>query len=108
MSLIQIPVGLSIPHQTQTTTLDGRPFRLTLDWIQRIGRWAFSLETASGVAIVRCKGLAVKADSLRQVRYRPECPQGYLTLVDLRGEDAEAGLDTLGVRHQIWYFGLDE
>lgn len=103
-TLITIPVAPSIAHQIQTVTLDGRRFQLRLDWIQRIRRWAMTLSTDSGTPIVSCKLLAVRADLLRQHRYREDTPQGVLAVVDTEtGADAESGFATLGGRHRLIY-----
>lgn len=104
-TLITIPVARREPHQEQTTTLDGRPFVIRLDWIQRIQRWTISLFSPNGDAIVQCKGLVLGADILRQVRYNPAAPQGGLVVVDMQGADVEPDLDSLGGRHRILYFG---
>lgn len=98
-----IPVSPGVPDQVQTTTLEGRPFVFRFQWIQRIDRWIFDLETGSGTAIVRCKGLALGGDLLRQVQYRPEAPQGLLTVVDLEGKNEEPTLSSLGARHRVAY-----
>lgn len=100
-----IPVAARTAHQTQTTTLDGRRFRISLDWNQRIQRWFVSLATDEGVWIFRSKGLVLGSDILRQTRYLPEAPQGALVLLDLQDQDVEASLDSLGARHRIFYFG---
>jgi hypothetical protein len=103
----RIPLRPNIAAQSVTLTLDGRRYRLDLDWIGRIRRWSFSLYTADGTPIVQGKGLVVGADLLRRTRYNPACPQGALHLVDLRG-DTDAALDTLGVRHALYFTPLSE
>ena len=103
-SLIKIPLAPSVAHQVQTVTLDGRRFELRIDWIQRVRRWALSLSTDAGESIMRCKFLALRSDLLRQVRARPEAPQGVLTLLDLEAQDAEAGFASLGIRHVLTYY----
>lgn len=103
-ALIKIPLAPSVAHQTQTITLDGRRFQLRADWIQRVRRWAISLSTDAGTSILRCKFLALRSDLLRQVRARPESPQGVLTLLDLEARDEEAGYASLGGRHVLVYY----
>ena len=93
--------------QSITLTLDGRRYRLDLDWIGRIRRWSFSLYTAAGAPIVRSKGLVVGADLLGRTRHDPRCPQGALHVVDLQG-DSDASLDSLGVRHVLYFTPLSE
>jgi hypothetical protein len=109
MALLTIPVGHRIAAQTQITTLDGRRYRLSLDWLQRIARWTFSLETEAGDAICSTKGLATRGDLLRLFRWNPACPPGVLTVIDtLAGGDSEPELDTLGRRHALIYFEAGE
>ncbi len=91
------------PHQEQTTTLDGKRFRLRVDWNGRLERWYFDLFRDDGTAIVQGKALVTSADLLRQYRADPTAPQGALTLVDQEGRDEEAGLLSLGTRHVLWY-----
>ena len=105
--LLTIPIALGVPDQAQTTTLDGRPFRFRFRWIGRIERWMLDLETDAGAPILRCKGLVLGSDILRQTRHNPEAPQGVLAVVDTLGAGVEAGLYTLGARHLVIYFGAD-
>ena len=104
MALYVIPVARRAPHQTQTTTLDGRAFVIRLDWNARIQRWFLSIETSGGTSIMRSRAVVLGADLLRQVRHDPAAPQGALMLIDSQGDDVEAGLDTLGARHRLIYF----
>lgn len=104
MALLTIPVADRTARQSQVTTLDGKRYRITLDWLQRVGRWVISVETLTGSVILRTKGLALGTDLFKQVRQLPECPPGTLTLVDTQGQDVEASLDTLGGRHLLLYF----
>ncbi len=104
MDVLIIPVRPKVPHFEQTTTLDGRPFRLRFDWIQRIERWTISIYTGGGEALTLCKGLVLNGDALRQIRYDPRAPQGVLTVVDLEAQDVEPTLTSLGVRHRVLYF----
>lgn len=99
-----IPIAQGVPYQTQTTTLDGRRYRLSFAWNQRIERWFISVETDSGVPIVSNKVLALRSDILRQVRSNPLAPQGGLVAVDLRGTGVEPTLTDLGDRVKIFYF----
>lgn len=106
-SLVTIPVAPGVPAQDVTVTLDGRRFVLRLDWNARIGRWMLDLSTENGAAILRAKGLALRADLLRQVRYRTDAPPGVLMAIDTQAQDAEVSLGTLGLRtrHRLVYFG---
>lgn len=102
MELYTIPVISGNPDQASTVTLDGRAYRLRLRWIQRIQRWTFDLSTSAEVPILACKGLATRADLLRQVRFSVDCPAGELFLWDFQG-DSEATLTSLGGRHRLLY-----
>lgn len=105
-TLYTIPVPRDrVAHFVQTTTFDGRPFRLRFSWNGRIGRWFVSIATGAGVDLVQSKALVLGADVLRQVRWNPDAPQGSLTVVDLEGAGVEASLDSLGTRHRVVYFG---
>ncbi len=104
--MITIPVAWRTAAQSQVTTLGGRRYRLSLDWIGRIERWSFSLETEGGTVLCSTKGLALRADPLRILRYLPECPTGVLTVIDTEG-DEEPTLESLGRRHVLVYFEDD-
>lgn len=101
--MITIPVAWRNPSQEQITTLDGRRYVLRLEWLGRIERWAFDLETEAGEVIARTKGLALRADLLRIMRYKEACPPGVLTVMDTEG-DSEPSLESLGRRHVLVYF----
>jgi hypothetical protein len=103
VTIYRIPLASREPHQVQTTTLDGRAFRLSVDWNGRIERWFFSLHDAAGTALVTSKALVGGADLLRQLRWNPEAPQGGLILIDTLDEGTDADLDSLGVRHVLMY-----
>ena len=105
---LQIPLRANIPAQSVSVTLDGRRYRLQLDWIGRIRRWSFSLATESGTSIVRSKGLVLGADLLKRSRHNALCPQGALILTDLQQLEAEATIDSLGVRHVLYYIPRSE
>lgn len=108
MNVIEIPFAPGVPRQRQTTTLDGRRYEFTFDWNARIERWFFDLSTEGGIYLYRAKGLAVRADTLRQIRHLPEAPPGTLTLVDLTGADQEPGLYDIGKTHLILYVDTTE
>ncbi len=107
MEALVIPIARRVAHQTQITTLDGVPYRLTFGWNGRIARWFLDLETATGTAILSSQCVVLGADLLRRVRADPSAPQGALALVDLEGRGAEAGLDSLGERHRLVYFAAE-
>jgi hypothetical protein len=102
-TIVTIPVAAGVPHQSFTLALDGRRFEVRLNWIQRVRRWALDLATDSGESLMRCKFLATRADTLRQIRSNPDAPQGCLSVVDTENQDTEASLATLGRRHALIY-----
>jgi len=62
-----------------------------------------SLFTGSGAPILRTKALVLGSDLLRRTQYNPDCPQGALRLRDLQGAEGEATLDSLGIRHALYF-----
>ena len=103
MALLIIPLAVQVPRQTQTTTLDGRPYVIETDYNGRLDRWFFSLSTTAGEYLIRSKALVTGSDLLRQVRHNPHAPQGALAVADLVGS-ADPSFDTLGARHVLLYF----
>jgi len=93
-----------VPSQILTVTLDGRPYVFRFFWNQRAMRWFYDLSLPSGLSIQRCKGLCLGADPLRQVRARPESPQGVLTVIDTLGQNREPSLTSINGRHRVVYF----
>lgn len=105
---LRIPLRPSLPTQTVALALDGRRYRLRLDWIGRLQLWSFSLSTVDGALLLGVKGLVLGADLLARHRHNPAIPQGVLYFEDLQGLDAEATLDSLGVRHVLRFVLLSE
>lgn len=103
-----LPIASGVAHQEQTLTLDGRRYRLRLDWSGRLDRWAFDLLDSAEVPIVLSGGLVLGTDMLRQVRSSPRTPPGALVLLDTEGQDAEATLFSLGGRHALVYIEGDD
>lgn len=104
MALVLIPVAPQVPHQTQITALDGRPFRLAFGYNGRLDRWFLDLETQAGEALVRSKALVCGADLMRQIRYRPEAPQGSLFVLDTQRTGRDPAFADLGTTHVLAYF----
>lgn len=96
MKLYTLPVRPSIPAQSFGVVLDGRRYRVSLDWIGRIGRWSIDLVREGGEPVFRGRILATGADLLRQFQAQTDVPVGVLVLVDRSGTSREATLDTLG------------
>jgi len=82
-------------------TLDGRRYRIRVEWLGRLARWTLSISTADGTLLLGTKGLVLGSDLLRRSRHDPRVPQGILYLEDLQGADEEATLGSLGVRHVL-------
>lgn len=104
----RIPIRPRRAAQSINVTLDGRRFRIDLDWNGRIQRWTLSLFQANGDPILQSKAVVLGADLLGRTRHKLECPQGALILVDLQDGDVEADLDSLGVRHVLRFWPLAE
>lgn len=96
MKLYTLPVRPSIPAQSFGVVLDGRRYRVSLDWIGRIGRWSIDLVREGGEPVFLGRILATGADLLRQFQAQTDVPVGVLVLVDRSGASREATLDTLG------------
>ena len=107
-TVYKIPLRPGRAAQSVFVTLDGRRFRIDLDWLGRIRRWSFSLYTGAGVPLLRCKGLVLGADLLKRIQHNPEAPRGAFFLVDRQEANAEATLDSLGIRHDLIYYPRGE
>lgn len=107
-SIFTVPVVASEPHQSLFVNLDGRRFRLDLNWNGRVERWSISVYAADDTPVVLNKGLRLGGDVLRSTRYKPSCPQGVLSVVDPTGLAEAPTLDSLGSRHYIIFVPLDD
>lgn len=107
-TVTRIPLRPNRPTQEVVTTLDGRRYRLRLDWLGRIQRWAISVYSSDGALLVGCRGLVLGSDVLRRSRHDVRVPQGHLYLEDLQGAGEEATLESLGVRHVLRFILLSE
>lgn len=107
---LSLPVRPGVAAQRFRVVLDGRRYRVDLDWLARIGRWTISLYTDADVAIWETRILATRSDLLRQHRYRTDAPPGTLTCMDRAGLDREPDLTSLGADdgHSIVYVTADE
>jgi len=55
------------PLRSQSTALDGTPFRIRFDWNSRTDRWSWSLYTADGTALIEGAVLVAWIDLFRTV-----------------------------------------
>jgi hypothetical protein len=93
---------------TQTTALDGRNYRLTFDWHQRLGRWVLHLRDAGGVAIRTGMVLNLDVPLLRGVVGAAR-PPGELYVHDATAaRDLDPGFSDLGGRFLLLYLDAAE
>lgn len=102
---LRVPLRPAVPSQRVFVTLEGRRFRLDLEWLGRIQRWSISVYTGAGAGdpIVQGKGLVINANVLGQCRYRVDAPAGALILSDTQNQNEEATLASLGRRHALYF-----
>lgn len=92
----------------QRTSLAGRDYVLSFDWIERAGHWIVSIADQDSVDIVTGIVLVVGAALLRGVT-DTRCPPGDLLVVDTTGRnDIDPGYTDLGARFQLVYFDPGE
>lgn len=108
MTVLIIPLRPLLPRQTIHTSLDGKRYTLELDWNARLGLWSLGLFSENGDALFTGEGLAVEYDVLRGKRHDPRIPQGFFALHDVTGAYTEATLDSLGVRHKLYFWPTSE
>jgi hypothetical protein len=96
MTVLALPVRSGLAAQRFSVILDGRRYRIDLDWLGRIRRWSISLALDGGSVVWGSRILATTADLLRQHRHRDDVPPGILACIDLAGLDREPDLETLG------------
>jgi len=92
-----IPTRVNQAHYTQTTTLDGRAFRLEFDWIQRAHQWTLSIYTHSGIPLLRGAALLVGNDVLAPHRWDARLPAGSLGVFDAQSSGRDPGLLDFGI-----------
>lgn len=102
---LSLPVRPGIAAQRFSVILDGRRYRIDLDWIGRIGRWSISFSLDGGSQVWGARILATRADLLREHRHRLDVPPGVLVCLDLAGLDREPSIETLGANdgHALIY-----
>jgi hypothetical protein len=65
---LSIPLPTSDqPFTTQSTSLEGRSYKVTLNWNSRTDRWSMSMATEDGDSIITGAALAIGIDLLRTV-----------------------------------------
>lgn len=92
---ISIPLP-SVPDSTQTTSLDGRDYRLRFLWNQREDTWFFSIADGSGSPIASGIKVVVGADLLGLVT-DTRAPAGAIIAIDGRAVPSTALIKTLAV-----------
>lgn len=100
--ILLIP-GPSKAHQRQVTTLDGTPYVIHFDWIQRWGRWVFGLYTTGGDALLTGQPVVVGADLLGPFRADDRMPQGVLVVLDQTGAQRDPGWADFSRAHVLLF-----
>tara|TARA_R110000868_G_scaffold69705_2_gene204889 strand:- start:539 stop:868 length:330 start_codon:yes stop_codon:yes gene_type:complete len=94
--VLTLPVRLGVAAQRFSVVLDGRRYRIDLDWIGRTNRWSISFALDGGTVVWGSRTLATRSDLLKQHRHREDIPPGVLACIDLAGLDREPTIETLG------------
>ena len=108
---LTLPARPLVAAQRFDVVLDGRRYRVDLDWIGRLGRWIVSLSALpSERPIFTSKIAATRADLLRPFRWNVDAPPGTLAMIDRAGLDREAALESLGAAdgHALIYLTAPE
>lgn len=116
--MVIVPASTELLDYEQTTTLDGRDYRVQVTYNQRADRWYLSLSDQDGAPIAMGLKIVAEVSLLRRISDARR-PPGYLMCRDLQanepdfvgGEKSSArdpGRVDLGLRHQIVYFTLAE
>lgn len=93
---ILIPTAKNVAHYAQTTTLDGRTYRLEFDWIQRWQRWTLSLYTSGGEPLLLGAPLLSGNDLLAPHRWDDRLPPGSLGVFNSQDQGGDPGLTDFG------------
>jgi hypothetical protein len=90
--IVSVPLPTH-PFTTQSTSLEGRSYKLTFDWNSRSDRWSLDIATEDGDAVLNGAVLAIGIDLLRTVPSTfDHVPPGWLYVV---GTD-DPTLETIG------------
>jgi hypothetical protein len=93
---------------TQRTTIAGREYAMTFEWLQRDGHWWWSIADQDGVPIASGVKLVCGAKLLEVCRDL-RAPAGPIVVYDTTGAyDADPGFDDLGGRFALVYFDPTE
>jgi len=104
MAIVSIPCSpAGQPSWMQRTTIAGRDYQLTFQWVQRDGHWWFSLADQDGAPITSGVKLVTNWPLLRGVTDTRR-PPGNLMVVDGTGvNDLDPGFSDLGTRFLLMY-----
>jgi hypothetical protein len=87
------------PFTTQSTSLEGRSYKLTFDWNSRSDRWSLDIATEDGDAVINGAVLVIGIDLLRTVPNTLDTvPPGELYLA---GQD-DPTLETISTVSMIY------
>jgi hypothetical protein len=106
--ILEVPcIAAEQSRWTQRTTLEGRDYLLTFEWLQRGGHWLLSIADQDGVPIASGLWLLTNWPLLRGVR-DPRRPPGELMVQDTLSRAEDPGFTDLGERFALAYYTADE
>ena len=101
--IVNVPSG--IPYFSGTKVLDGNTYRFTFRWAESNGKWYMDLVGISNDISIHGMAMLCGFDLLRIHGYSE---LGRLYVIDNLGEDEDPDFDSLGNRHIVEYFPLDQ
>lgn len=116
--MLIVPTSTTLLDYEQTTTLDGRDYRLQITYNQRADRWYLSIADQDGDPIASGIKLVAEMPLFRSVTDERR-PPGLLMCKDLEAAEPDfaagertfardPGREDLGTRHQLWYLTAAE
>lgn len=99
----QIQTEPSVPNYRIGTSLSGKVYLLDFRWNARAEAWFMDV-LQEDETLVRAGLKLVLGVIIGGRETDPDFPAGYFMLSDLAGGGEEATLDSLGDRHQLYYF----
>jgi hypothetical protein len=109
--MIVVPFAPSVPDQQFTLQIGPSQYTLRALWNasanNRRGLWFFDDFEIDGTPIIRSVAIALGA-FLGRTSTHPLFRVGTFIAVDTTGSETDAGLDDLGVRVEVRYYGIEE
>lgn len=100
----QLPLIPTVPNYRVVSTLGGTNVLLDVRWNARDAAWYLSISTEDDVLIVANQKLVLGA-LIGGRATSALFPRGYLIVSDLTGAGIDAGLDELGERIRVMFYG---